>query len=101
MDRGGVAQASLRVFISYSSRDRGDALWLKELVEAAGHRVWLDVFDLRPAARLAAGLESGVRDADVLCVLLSPAAMASRWVAEEIAHARVSGVRSRPETVVS
>ena len=44
---------ALKVFISYSSRDRSDALRLKELIESDGHDVWMDLFDIHPAARLA------------------------------------------------
>jgi hypothetical protein len=67
----------VEIFISYSSGDRPGALRLKELAEADGHEVWMDLFDIRPAARLSAELADGVSRADVLCVLLSPSAVAS------------------------
>jgi hypothetical protein len=89
----------LRVFVSYSSRDRLDALRLKEIVESGGHDVWMDLFDIRPAARLAAELEQGVVTADVLCLLLSPTAVASPWVREELRHAlaaEAKGLRVMP-----
>src|SRR3954453_6681543 len=60
---------ALHVFISYSSRDREDALCLKEIAEAEGHDAWMDLFDIQPAARLARELEEGVSSADVLCLL--------------------------------
>lgn len=74
----------LKVFISYSSRDRPDAL--KEIAEADGHDAWMDLFDIRPSARLAGELEHGVSSADVLCLLLSPSAVASPWVGEELRY---------------
>ena len=77
----------LNIFISYSSRDRGDALRLKEIAEADGHDAWMDLFDIRPSARLAGELEQGVSSADVLCLLLSPSAVASPWVREELRYA--------------
>lgn len=77
----------LEIFISYSSRDRGDALRLKEIAEADGHDAWMDLFDIRPSARLAGELEQGVSSADVLCLLLSPSAVASPWVREELRYA--------------
>ena len=39
-----------KIFITYSSRDRGDALRLKEIAEADGHDAWMDLFDIRPSA---------------------------------------------------
>jgi hypothetical protein len=89
----------LKVFISYSSRDRPDALRLKEIAEADGHDAWMDLFDIRPSARLASELEQGVSSADVLCLLLSPSAVASPWVREELRHALAAeekGLRVMP-----
>lgn len=88
-----------RVFISYSSRDRPDALRVREIAEAAGHRVWMDVFDIEPATRVASELERGVTTADVLCVLLSPSAVASPWVQREVESAlaaQAGGLRLMP-----
>lgn len=88
-----------KIFISYSSRDRGDALRLKEIAEADGHDAWMDLFDIRPSARLAGELEQGVSNADVLCLLLSPSAVASPWVREELRYALAAeekGLRVMP-----
>jgi hypothetical protein len=90
---------ALKIFISYSSRDRPDALRLKEIAEEDGHDAWMDLFDIRPSARLAGELEQGVANADVLCLLLSPTAVASPWVREELRYALVAeakGLRVMP-----
>ncbi|WP_250008143.1 toll/interleukin-1 receptor domain-containing protein [Actinoplanes sp. M2I2] len=76
-----------KVFVSYSSRDRLAALRIKEIAEADGHHVWLDQFDIRPGAALTGELRDNVIAADVLCLLLTPAAAASPWVLEEIRFA--------------
>jgi hypothetical protein len=93
---------ALRVFISYSSRDRPAALRLKEIAESDGHDVWMDLFDIQPAARLAVELEEGVSSADVLCILLSPSAVSSPWVRRELGHALAAerkGLRVMPVIV--
>jgi hypothetical protein len=77
----------LRIFISYSSRDRLDGLALKEVLESDGHEVWMDQFDISPGAGLTEELRKNVSAADVLCLLLSPAAVASPWVREEVQFA--------------
>jgi hypothetical protein len=89
----------MKVFISYSSRDRVEAFALKALIERQGHDAWMDVFDIQPAAKLATELGSGVQSVDVLCILLSPTSVASRWVQQEIEHARqaeAKGVKLLP-----
>lgn len=78
--------ADTKVFISYSSVDRADAVRVRRLLAARGCSVWLDVFDIRVSAELKHELGSGIAAADVLCLLLSPTAVASPWVAEEIAR---------------
>lgn len=87
----------VKVFISYSSADRAEALAVRRLLTARGCTVWLDVFDIRVAADLKRELGEGIGNADVLCLLLSPTAVASPWVAEEIArgqeHTAGSGLR--------
>src|SRR5687768_14647860 len=75
-----------KVFISYSSADRAEALAVRRLLTNHGCTVWLDVFDIRVAEDLKRELGEGIGNADVLCLLLSPTAVASKWVAEEIAR---------------
>jgi hypothetical protein len=82
-----ASSSHLRVFLSYSSRDRPDALEVKQIAEADGHDVWMDLFDIRPAERLHGELEQGVKNADVLCLLVSPTAVSSPYVEEELRHA--------------
>jgi hypothetical protein len=82
-----ASSARLQVFLSYSSRDRPDALEVKQIAEADGHDVWMDLFDIRPAERLHGELERGIKNADVLCLLVSPTAVSSPYVEEELRHA--------------
>lgn len=76
-----------KVFISYSSRDRAEALQLMDLLEKHGCQVWMDFFDIQPTAQLAEQLSGGVDAAEVVCLLLSPTSVASQWVELEIDHA--------------
>jgi hypothetical protein len=85
------------VFISYSSADRAEALAVRRMLTGRGCTVWLDVFDIRVAEDLKRELGEGIGNAAVLCLLLSPTAVASPWVAEEIArgleHSAKRGMR--------
>jgi hypothetical protein len=77
----------MNVFISYSSRDRGDALKIRRLLEEHDCVVWLDAFDINAAANLEEQLYSNITRADLFCLLLSPTSVASEWVAKEIDEA--------------
>ncbi len=73
---------------------------MRRLLEGHGCNVWLDVFDIRVAANLKTELGGGIAKADVMCLLLSPSAVASPWVAEEIARAEKQRVKRGMVTVV-
>ncbi len=72
------------VFISYSSHDREDAFKIKQLFESNQIKVWLDFFDIQTTAKLRQELSNRVRQSELFCLLLSPSAVQSPWVAEEI-----------------
>jgi hypothetical protein len=87
------------VFVSYSSRDRKDAFAIKQLLEANQTKVWLDFFDIQTTAELRQELAKRIRQADLFCLLLSPTAVESPWVHQEIDTALVAakeGLRILP-----
>lgn len=75
---------ALTVFISYSSRDIDEALTIRRILTTNGCTVWLDVFDIRVSQDLKTELGGGIGNAAIFCLLLSPTAVASPWVAHEI-----------------
>jgi hypothetical protein len=93
-----------RVFLSYSSVDRVDALSVRRILEDSGCDVWMDVFDIKVGAALRDELKAQLDRADTVCVLLSPHSVASSWVTLEIeqtlagspARDRFLGVVLRP-----
>jgi hypothetical protein len=82
-----AASRTKTVFISYSSRDRNEAFHIKQLLEANAAKVWLDFFNIQTSAELRQELASRVRQSELFCLLLSPNAVESRWVGEEVATA--------------
>jgi hypothetical protein len=90
---------SLRVFISYSSRDRSSAFEIMRLLEQHDCDVWLDYFDIKPTEILNEELSDNLEQAEVVCILLSPTSVDSRWViieAELALKQRARGLRVLP-----
>ncbi len=77
-------QTPKTAFISYSSSDRKEAFSIKELLEASEIEVWMDFFDIQTTAELRQELKSKVEQAEIFCLLLSPTAVKSPWVNQEI-----------------
>lgn len=93
-----TAEAAPRpgVFVSYSSKDRLDALMVREILHERGCQVWLDVFDIVGTKTLRPQLAEALCGAGVLCLLLSPTAVKSAWVREELRLARENDVQVLP-----
>jgi hypothetical protein len=77
------------IFISYSSLDRPDALELWHILKNEALNVWLDAFDINPSENLEEELFKNIKKADVLCLLLSPSSVTSKWVRKEIEQALI------------
>ena len=77
-------QAPKTAFISYSSYDRKEAFSIREILEASLIKVWMDFFDIQTTAELRQELRNKVEQAEIFCLLLSPTAVESPWVKQEI-----------------
>ena len=72
-----------RIFVSYSSKDQ---LFVDELfarLKESGERVWLNTESIPKAARWHDELVSGLRETDLLILVLPEDSIASKWVREE------------------
>jgi hypothetical protein len=76
----------VRVFISHAHADQNYATQIGRALEAAGHQVW-NAGELLPGDNWAEVLGSALRRAEVLVALVSPAALASEFVAKEWEYA--------------
>jgi hypothetical protein len=78
-------------FLSYSRSDGGFAMRLAKDIRAAGVSIWVDQLDIRPSEHWDRAIERAVRCCRGLVVILSPRAVASENVADEISFAINSG----------
>jgi TIR domain len=85
----------MKVFLSYSSRDRDFARRLAGDLGRAGMDVWFDEHTLRVGEDLVT-IETAIRGSECLVVVLSVAAAESGWVDYEIELASSLNVRVMP-----
>jgi hypothetical protein len=74
---------SLLVFMSHASADKPVARRIRDALEDKGLRVWIDEVDIRVGHSIASKVANGLDSADVLCLLVSKGALASKWVMRE------------------
>ncbi|MEO0479459.1 MAG: SUMF1/EgtB/PvdO family nonheme iron enzyme [Planctomycetota bacterium] len=72
------------IFLSYASADLQQAEALERNLEANGIRVFRDRSGIKLGSKWTPALEAGLKESSHLCVLVSPASMASGWVRDEV-----------------
>jgi hypothetical protein len=77
----------MQVFISYACEDSELAKRLSRWLEGAGFDVWLDESNILPGDNWAEKVSQALKESQAMVVLVSPAAMDSKWVRHEIEFA--------------
>lgn len=79
------------IFFSYSRTDGDFALKLAKDLRDAGAKIWLDQLDIKPGSHWDLSIESALKSAQNLIVILSPESVASNNVMDEVSFALESG----------
>jgi hypothetical protein len=74
----------VKVFISYAVQDKDLARDLATRLTEQGYDVWFDEWQVLPGDNFAKRVGEALDESDAMVVLISPAAMQSNWVREEI-----------------
>jgi hypothetical protein len=82
-----VTQDARVAFFSYHGEDSGFALRLASDLKAAGASVWMDRLDISPAQRWDRAVEDALTKCQRMVVILSPAAVNSTNVMDEVSFA--------------
>ncbi len=77
----------MQVFISYACEDGELARRLSRSLQDAGFDVWLDENNILPGDNWAEKVSQALKESQAMVVLVSPAAMDSKWVRHEIEFA--------------
>lgn len=88
----------MNIFISHSSRDKEYANFIAAYLRAAGHEVWLDTWKFKPGDNLIEKVDEGLREAEVLIVVVSKHSLQSKWVKHEfsaLAFRNIAGETTR------
>jgi hypothetical protein len=81
----------MKIFISHSGHDKWVARQLSALLQADGHKTFLDEKDIKTGESIDASIQANLKDSDHLLLLLSPASLTSHWVFIELGGAKALG----------
>lgn len=89
-----MGNLSEKVFISHASKDKDFVDRLVSDLAARGVPVWYDKLDVRLGDSIPGKINSGISEAKYFLIVLSPAAVKSKWVREELNAALMRQVAS-------
>jgi len=72
------------IYISYSRNDTETARKIQEALQGRGYTTWIDYQDLQSGSVWASQIDEAIRGAEIFIVLLSPQAVESRTIQNEI-----------------
>jgi hypothetical protein len=76
-----------KTFFSYSRSDADFTRKLATDLRTAGADLWIDQLDIQPGVRWDDAIESALRESETLLVILSPKAVASQNIMDEVSYA--------------
>jgi len=82
-----AARKQRRTFISYSRVNKEFAVKLAKELRADGYSIWLDQLDIPTGARWDNELEEALEECEIFLLILTPAAISSENVKDEIGYA--------------
>jgi hypothetical protein len=89
-----MENSSGKIFISHASKDKNFVDRLVSDLAAHGVPVWYDKLDVRLGDSTPGKINSGISEAKYFLIVLSPAAVKSKWVQEELNAALMRQVAS-------
>jgi hypothetical protein len=91
-----ATEKNRRAFLSYSRVNKEFAIKLARGLRGAGYPIWFDQFDIPTGSRWDDEVEGALRDCSIFMIILTPAAIASENVKDEIGYAIDHGKRILP-----
>jgi TolB-like protein len=87
------------IFISYSSKDRKQAMTLVKHLQTSGFKVWIDKKDIQGASEWSSEIVQAIEHSKVVIVLLSRSGLASDNVGKELTLASAKHKKLLPVTL--
>ena len=78
-----IKPKSAKVFLSYAQADKQAARYIADALKRSGVSTWFDEWELKLGDSIVQHIEEGVTSSDFVLVLLSPAAVQSKWIQVE------------------
>lgn len=82
-----MPEKTVKVFVSHSSKDKTIVDRIVSDLKKHGISVWYDEFDIKSTDNIVEKINEGLKDSKYFLIALSPNALSSSWVTEEMNYA--------------
>jgi hypothetical protein len=90
----------MRIYISYSHRDRAIVERIAERLTAEGHDLWIDSQSLAPGDNILQRVDQGLQAADALLVVISENSLRSEWVQREFSAIAFQQISKHEQRII-
>lgn len=90
----------MRIFVSYSHRDKQAVDAIVHHLENDGHVVWIDTIQFKPGDNISQRIQEGLEDADAIVFVISNNSLHSEWVQREFSAIALQQISKRQQRIV-
>ena len=87
---------SKKIFLSYSRNDKDFAEKIAKRLERQGYVVWWDLTDIDGGDRWAKEIQDGIKNSEIMAIIVSPHSIKSEWVEKEFVFASKNDLKIVP-----
>jgi hypothetical protein len=91
---------SLLVFVSYSQLDNLVVAKIVHRLKRDGHRIWIDVMQLKPGDNIQQTVQKGLDQADAMVVVVSRNSFKSKWIQQEFTMIALQQLSKRERRII-
>lgn len=91
---------TMRIFISYSHRDKQAVAAIAERLRFDGHEIWVDALQLKPGDNISQRIMEGLEQADAIVFVISRNSLHSEWVQLEFSAIALQQISRRQQRII-
>jgi hypothetical protein len=90
----------MRIYVSYSHRDKPIVDHIVARLKEDGHDIWIDSLKLRPGDNIQRRIEEGLAQADALIVVISENSFRSQWIQHEFTSMALQQISKQERRII-
>jgi len=90
----------MRIFISYSNRDKESTHAIASRLREDGHEIWIDSLQIEPGDNISQRIQEGLEQADAIIFVISQNSLRSEWVQREFSAIAFQQISKQQQRII-